>query len=65
MASESAWNHLWSYVHKEVLASGHLVFNKAGFFKFLVLVFLVRHRVFGSLNIKKKKTLKKLFLIIF
>lgn len=63
MASESAWNHLWSYVHKEVLASGHLVFffNKAGFFKFLVLVFLVHHGVFGSLNIKKKKSFSIVF----
>lgn len=53
MACECAWNHLWSYVHKEVLAGGHLVFNKAGFFKFLRFIFLIHHCILNSLNIKK------------
>lgn len=52
MACESAWNHLWSNVHKEMLASGHLVFNKAGF-KFLRFTFLIYHCFFQFPNIKK------------
>lgn len=52
MACESAWDHLWSNVHKEMLASGHLVFNKAGF-KFLRFIFLIHHCFFQFPNIKK------------
>ena len=48
-----AKNHLWSYVPKEVLASGHLVFNKAGFFKLLRFILLFHHCLFQSPNTQK------------
>lgn len=52
---------LWSHMRKEVLASGHLVFNKAGFFNFFRFMFLIVTN-FRSPQSPNKKSQKVVFL---
>lgn len=51
---------LWSHMHKEVLASGHWVFNKAGLFNFFRFMFLII-TTFLNLQSPNKKSQKVIF----